>query len=140
MVRPDATIGEKRARIEACLAASSCGSDSASAAWAWLDQVRVVSLDVDGSVQQGHQAGCGCVDEDGVAVDHLRPRREDAVSAADQISTHHNTFDATPELLADMTRTDLVDVLRDLRFSRSSLCLIRLDRDVRDYLLALLGR
>jgi hypothetical protein len=43
-----------------------------------------------------------------------------------------------PELTSDMTRADLVEVLQHLPWSRSGLCTIRLDRDVRDYLLRIL--
>jgi hypothetical protein len=43
-----------------------------------------------------------------------------------------------PELTSDMTRTDLVEVLEHLPWSRSGLCTICLDRDVRDYLLRIL--
>jgi hypothetical protein len=40
-----------------------------------------------------------------------------------------------PELTADMTRTDLIEVLEHLPCRRGELCTVRLDRGVRDYLL-----
>jgi hypothetical protein len=43
-----------------------------------------------------------------------------------------------PELTSNMTRTDLVEVLEHLPWSRGGRCTIRLDRDVRDYLLRIL--
>jgi hypothetical protein len=44
-------------------------------------------------------------------------------------------FDATPELLEDMTRSDLIYVLQCLEFRKlDSSCLIRIDRQARDYL------
>jgi hypothetical protein len=45
-----------------------------------------------------------------------------------------------PELTSDMTRSDLVEVLEHLPWGRGGLCTIRLDRDVRDYLLRMLKR
>ncbi len=46
----------------------------------------------------------------------------------------HN-FDATPELFADMTKTDIVHVLEYLCFPKNGSVLIRIDRPVRDYLI-----
>lgn len=42
------------------------------------------------------------------------------------------------ELTSDMTRGDLIAVLEDLRFQGQQLRTLRLDRGVRDYLLAAL--
>jgi hypothetical protein len=42
------------------------------------------------------------------------------------------------ELTSDMTRGDLIAVLEDLRFQGQQLRTLRLDRGVRDYLLAVL--
>ncbi len=46
----------------------------------------------------------------------------------------HNV-DATPELFADMTKTDIVHVLEYLRFPKNGSILIRINKPVRDYLI-----
>jgi hypothetical protein len=59
--------------------------------------------------------------------------------AAERVPRDNTSFDPTPELLADMTRTDLITVLQDLRFRRRGLCVVRLDEGVRDYLISRLS-
>jgi hypothetical protein len=49
-------------------------------------------------------------------------------------------FDATPQLTSDYSRRDLIDALIDLRFPKAlSLATVRLDREVRDYLVSRLS-
>ncbi len=45
---------------------------------------------------------------------------------------------AMPELTDDMTVADLVDVLEHLRFPHGQAITVRIDREVRDYLLRML--
>jgi hypothetical protein len=57
---------------------------------------------------------------------------------------HHRTIDrvrAEPSTLdCTMTPGDIADVLRDLRFERGHAETVRLDRDVRDYLVRAVTR
>ena len=43
-----------------------------------------------------------------------------------------------PELTDDMTVADLIEILEHLPWSRGDLCVVLLDRGVRDYLLRML--
>jgi hypothetical protein len=50
-------------------------------------------------------------------------------------ATDSHQFDPTPELLGDMTRSDLVYVLQSLEFrKKDSSCLVRIDEPARDFL------
>ena len=54
--------------------------------------------------------------------------------AYDRIRTETSTLDA------DMTPADIADTLKRLNFTRGTLITIRLDRDVRDFLVAAVTR
>ena len=54
--------------------------------------------------------------------------------AYDRIRTETSTLDA------DMTPADIADTLKRLHFTRGTLITIRLDRDVRDFLVAAVTR
>jgi hypothetical protein len=45
-------------------------------------------------------------------------------------------YDPTPELTADYSRRDLIHALEDLRFKKNGSATIRLDRPVRDFIVA----